>query len=277
MTTASPVVRRRRLGLDLKRLREGANLKGNEASRALKWSPSKLSRLEAGRTVPTPGDVTQLLDLYGVTDPEERDRLAKLTREARKKGWWQLYSDIPYSTYIGLESAAESMLTFQTVVPGLFQTSRYAEEINRATDPGLSEESLEQRLDVRMERQQVLTGSNPLVMRAVLDESALRRRVGGAEVMRDQLDRLLELSQLPNVLLQVIPFSSGAHPGTLAGPFVVLQFPDSEDPDVAYVEANSDPYPDDAQRYTLLFDNLRGSAVSVTQTQAMIRSMKKEL
>ncbi|MEV1006181.1 helix-turn-helix transcriptional regulator [Streptomyces sp. NPDC049881] len=277
MTTASPVVRRRRLGLDLKRLREGANLKGNEASRALSWSPSKLSRLEAGRTVPTPGDVTQLLDLYGVTDPAERDRLAKLTREARKKGWWQLYSDIPYSTYIGLESAAESMLTFQTVVPGLFQTSRYAEEINRATVPGLSDEASEQRLDVRMERQQVLSGPDPLMVRAVLDESALRRRIGGADVMREQLDRLLELSELPNVLLQVVPFSAGAHPGTLAGPFVILRFADKEDPDVVYVEANSDSYPDDAHQYTLLFDNLRGSALSVTQTQAMIRSVKKEL
>ncbi|WP_110945848.1 helix-turn-helix domain-containing protein [Streptomyces avicenniae] len=277
MTTASPVVRRRRLGLELRRLREAADLKGGEASRALSWSPSKLSRIEAGRTAPVPSDVTRLLDLYGVHDPEQRDKLAKLTREARKKGWWQLYSDIPYSTYIGLEAAAESMLTFETVIPGLFQTSRYAEEINRATDPGLSEEALETRLDVRMQRQDVLDGPSPLMMRAVLDESALRRRVGGAEVMREQLDRLLELSSLPNVLLQVIPFSAGAHPGTLAGPFIVLRFPDMEDSDVVYVEANNDPYPDEAQRYTLLFDNLRGSAVSVTQTQAMIRSVKKEL
>ena len=278
MTTASPVVRRRRLGLELKRLREVAGLKGGEASKSLNWSASKLSRIEAGRSAPTPADVTRLLDLYRVEDPEQRERLAKLTREARKKGWWQLYSDIPYSTYIGLEAEAESMLTYQNVIPGLFQTSRYAEEINRATVPGLSEEALEQRHDVRMQRQQVLTGSNPLEVRAVLDESALRRLVGGTDVMREQLGRLLELADLPNVLLQVIPFSSGAHPGTLEGPFNILRFPHQEDPDIVYVEANSDPYPGDTQRYEVLFDHLRANAMSAPQTLAMIRNMvKKEL
>jgi transcriptional regulator with XRE-family HTH domain len=278
MTTASPVVRRRRLGLELKRLREVAGLKGSEASKGLNWSASKLSRIEAGRSAPTPADVTRLLDHYGVEDPEQRDKLAKLTREARKKGWWQLYSDIPYSTYIGLEAEAESMLTYQNVVPGLFQTSKYAEEINRATVPGLTEEALEQRLDVRMQRQQVLTGSDPLEVRAVLDESALRRRVGGADVMREQLSRLVELADLPNVLLQVIPFSSGAHPGTLEGPFNILRFPHQEDPDVVYAETNSDPYPGDTQRYAVLFDQLRANAMSVPQTLAMIKNMvKKEL
>lgn len=277
VTTSSPVVRRRRLGLELRRLREAADLKAGETAKRLKWSASKLSRIEAGRTAPTPADTNRLLDLYGVADTEQRDRLAVLTREARKKGWWQLYSDIPYSTYIGLEAEAESILTYDNVVPGLFQTRRYAEEINRATGPGLTEEALEQRVDVRMQRQQVVTGASPLEVRAVLDESALRRMVGGADVMREQLGRLLELAHLPNVLLQVIPFSTGAHPGTLVGPFVILKFPHQEDPDVVYVEANSDPYPGDVQRYEVVFDNLRAAAVSVPQTLALIRNMVKEL
>jgi transcriptional regulator with XRE-family HTH domain len=277
MTTSSPVVRRRRLGLELKRLREATDLKSGEAAKRLKWSASKLSRVEAGRTAPTLADVGQLLDLYKVTDPEQREKLAVLTREARKKGWWQLYSDIPYSMYIGLEAEAEAILTYQNVIPGLFQTPRYAEEINRATVPGLSEETLEQRLDVRMQRQQVVTGQNPLEIRAVLDESALRRMVGGKDVMREQLERLLELADLPNVLLQAIPFSSGAHPGTLEGPFIILRFPHPEDPDVVYVEGDSDPYADDVQRYEVLFDNLRANAVSVPQTLRLIRSMVKEL
>jgi transcriptional regulator with XRE-family HTH domain len=239
VTTSSPVVRRRRLGLELRRLREAAGLKGAEAARLLKWSASKLSRVEAGRSTPVPTDVIRLLDLYQVTDPEQRDKLATLTKEARKKGWWQLYTDIPYSTYIGLEAEAESILTYENVIPGLFQTRSYAEEINRATGPGLSEETLEQRLDVRTQRQEVLTRSDPLEVRAVLDESALRRLVGGADVMREQLTRLLELSDLPNVLLQVVPFSSGAHPGTLVGPFIILRYSHQQDPDVVYVEANS--------------------------------------
>lgn len=277
VTTSSPVVRRRRLGLELKRLRQAANVKAGAAAQGLKWSPSKLSRIEAGRTAPTLADVNRLLDHYEVTDHEQRDKLAKLTREARKKGWWQLYSDIPYSTYIGLEAEAESILTYESVVPGLLQTRRYAEEINRATVPGLSDEALEQRVDVRMQRQQVVTGEHRLEVRAILDESALRREVGGPEVMREQLVRLRELSELPNVLLQVIPFSSGAHPGTLVGPFIILRFPHQEDPDVVYVEANSDQYPSDVQGYSLLFDNLRASAVSVPQTLAMIRNMVKAL
>ncbi|MFI6347200.1 helix-turn-helix domain-containing protein [Streptomyces sp. NPDC050560] len=278
MTTSSPVVRRRRLGQELTQLRIGAGLKANEAAERVEWSASKLSRLEAGRTVaPSLADVMRLLDLYRVADPNQREKLAILTREARKKGWWQLYSDIPYSTYIGLEAAAESILTYEHVVPGLLQTRRYAEEINRATAPGLSDEVLEQRVDVRIQRQQVISGMSPLEVRAVLDESAIRRTVGGKDVMREQLAHLLEVADLPNVLLQVIPFSTGAHPGTLAGPFIILKFPDQEDPDVVYVEANSDQYPSDVQRYEVLFDNLRASAVSVPQTLALIRNMVKEL
>ncbi|WP_234389737.1 helix-turn-helix domain-containing protein [Streptomyces sp. XC 2026] len=277
MTTSSPVVRRRRLGLELKRLREGAGLKGNDAAKSLKWSASKLSRLEAGRSTPTPADVAKLLDLYQLSDEAQREKLAILTKEARKKGWWQLYSDIPYTTFIGLEAEAETILTYETVIPGLLQTSQYAEAINRATGPGLTDEALEQRLDVRMQRQQLLTQHNPIQLRAVLDESALCRMVGGPEVMRAQLAHLLDMADSPNVLLQAIPFSIGAHPGTLVGPFVILRFAHPEDPDVVYVEANADPYVGNLQEHEVLFDNLRANAISVPQTLEMIRSRMREL
>ncbi|TSB19975.1 helix-turn-helix domain-containing protein [Streptomyces benahoarensis] len=272
-------MRRRRLGQELRRLRESLGLLGNDVAGRLRWSTSKLSRIEGGRTAPTPADVNRLLDLYGMSDDDkERDKLAKLTKEARKKGWWQLYSDVPYSTYIGLEAEAAQILTYEHVVPGLLQTTRYAEEINRATDPGLSEEALEQRVDVRMHRQKLLTeGGEPLEVRAVLDESALRRMVGDRDVMREQLHRLLEVADLPNVLLQVIPFSAGAHRGTLEGPFIILRFPDQEDPDVVYVEANSDQYPSDVPRYELAFDNLRAAAAGVPETLTLIRNMVKDL
>lgn len=277
VTTSSPVVRRRRLGLELKRIRDAVDLTGAEASKRLKWSASKLSRIEAGRTAPTPAEVTRLLDLYGVGDEERRNKLAILTKEARKKGWWQLYSDIPYSTYIGLEAEAKVFMTYENVIPGLFQTRAYAEEINRATVPDLSEDALEQRVDVRMQRQQLLEQKDPMAVRAVLDESALCRTVGGPGVMREQLGRLLELAERPNLIVQVIPFSGGAHPGTLVGPFVILRYAHQEDPDVVYVEANTDPYPADGQRYEELFDNLRASAASVPETLKMIKDRMNQL
>jgi transcriptional regulator with XRE-family HTH domain len=183
----SPVVRRRRLGIELRTIREAIPLRGDEAARLLKWSNSKLSRIETGRSTPTPADVTKLLDLYQVVDEERREQIALLTREARRKGWWQLYSDIPYSTYIGLEAEASEMLTYQNVVPGLLQTERYAITINTAQGTNLSQDALEQRLEVRLTRQQVLTREKPLEVRAVLDESALRRLVGGPAVMKEVL------------------------------------------------------------------------------------------
>lgn len=280
MTTTSPVVRRRRLGLEFRALRELAGLKGDEAAKRLKWSNSKLSRIELGRSPVTPADVAKLLELYGVTDQERQDELAKLNREARRKGWWQLYSDIPYSTFIGLEAEAKTQLTFQHVIPGLLQTEAYAESINRETltDPPI--EALEQQVEVRMQRQGVLTRPEPLELRAVLDEGALRRLVGGKEVMKAQLHKLLELSTRRNIIIQVIPFSAGAHPGTLTGPFVILRYEHPADPDVIYIEGDSDPYPDregTAQRYGVIFDNLRAYAMSAAQSQSLIKEIVAEL
>jgi transcriptional regulator with XRE-family HTH domain len=277
----SPVVRRRRLGIELRAIREAIPLRGDEAARLLKWSNSKLSRIETGRSTPTPADVTKLLDLYKVADEERREQIALLTREARRKGWWQLYSDIPYSTYIGLEAEASEMLTYENVVPGLFQTERYAKAINEAqVVSSLPEDALEQQLEVRLTRQTVLTREKPLEVRAVLDESALRRLVGGPAVMKEQISRLIELADEPNIIVQVIPFKSGAHPGTLVGPFVILRYPDPADRDVLYVEGSADPYLDregEVERYGRAFDHLRASAISASATLAMMKDMVKEL
>ncbi|MFE5325725.1 helix-turn-helix domain-containing protein [Embleya sp. NPDC056575] len=281
MKTSSPVVRRRRLGLELRAIRESVGLKGEEAAKRLTWSNSKLSRIETGRTTPTAADVTKLLDLYDVTDTARREVLAVLTREARKKGWWQLYSEVPYSTYIGLETEASQMQTYQHVIPGLFQTEHYAEAINRATTIGLTEEMLEQRLEVRLTRQEILTRPAPLEVRAVLDEAAIRREVGGPDVMREQLRRLLDVADLENVIMQVIPFSAGAHFGTLVGPFVILSYSHPSDPDIVYVEGNTgDPYPDrtgEVEHYRVMFDHLRAATLSVAKTQDLIRKLSREL
>lgn len=249
-------------------------MSGEEAAKQLGWSTSKLSRIEIGRNPPKPADLVKLLDLCGVTDEAQRDELGVLLREAKRKGWWQLYSDIPYSTFIGLEAEAASMLTYEQVIPGLFQTEDYARAIIAGTGPAIESETMEERVEVRLTRQGVLTKERSLEVRAVLDESCIRRVVGGPEVMRGQLTRLLALAELSNVIIQVLPFSVGAHPGTMLGPFIILGFDNPADPGVVYVESDSDPYPDregDLQRYTLAFDHLRSMALNVSDTSALLR------
>jgi len=280
MATTSPVVRRRRLGLELRTLREATGMSGEEVAERLSWSTSKLSRMEIGRNPPRPADLIRLLDLYKVTNQAHRDQLAALLREAKRKGWWQIYSDIPYSTLIGLEAEAVSMLTYQQVVPGLFQTESYARAIIAATDPAIDLETLDQRIEVRMTRQAVIARERPMEVRAVLDETCIRRLVGGGDVMRRQLARLVELAKRPNVIMQVLPFEVGAHPGTMLGPFAVLGFEHPDDPGVVYVEGNSNPYPDhegDLERYTMAFDRLRSMALSVSQTNDLLRATLEAL
>lgn len=280
MATTSPVVRRRRLGLELRALREAVGLSGEEVAGRLNWSTSKLSRMEVGRNPPSPADLAKLLDLYNVADPARREELAVLLREAKRKGWWQVYSDIPYSTLIGLEAEAVSMLTYQQVVHGLFQTESYARAIIVGTDPAIDPETLDQRVEVRMTRQAVLTRDRSMQVRAVLDETCIRRLVGGREVMRGQLERLLQLAERPNVIMQVLPFEVGAHPGTMLGPFDILAFEHPADPGVVYVESDSDPYPDregDLQRYTAAFDHLRSRALSVPQTNELLQQALEAL
>jgi transcriptional regulator with XRE-family HTH domain len=276
----SPVVRRRRLGLELRALREATGVSGEETARVLGWSSSKLSRMEIGRNPPSPASLAKLLDHYRVTDQARRDQLALLLREAKRKGWWQIYSDIPYTTFIGLEAEAVSMLTYQQVMHGLFQTETYARAIIAETDPAMDAEALDQRVEVRLTRQAVLTRDRPLEMRAVLDETCIRRLVGGREVMKRQLARLLELADRPNIIIQVLPFEVGAHPGIMLGPFDVLGFEHPADPGVVYVECDSDPYPDrqgDLQRYTAAFDQLRSMALSVPQTNDLLRQTLEAL
>jgi transcriptional regulator with XRE-family HTH domain len=280
VATTSPVVRRRRLGLELRALREATGLSGEDVADRTGWSTSKVSRMEIGRNPPSPADLNRLLDLYGVTDQTRRDQLVVLLREAKRKGWWQVYSDIPYSTLIGLEAEAVSMLAYQQLVHGLFQTEAYARAIISETIPGVDTETLEQRVEVRLTRQAVLTKERPMEVRAVLDETCIRRLVGGREVMRAQLGRLLQLAERPNVIMQVLPFEVGAHPGTMLGPFDILSFEHPADPGVVYVESDSDPYPDregDLQRYTTAFDYLRSMALSVPQTNDLLRSALEAL
>jgi transcriptional regulator with XRE-family HTH domain len=270
----SPTVRRRRLAARLRELRENANLTIDEVGDKLECSASKISRIETGHVGVTPRDVRDMLEVYGVDD-DEREALVQLAREARKKGWWHAYNEVFTGSFVGLESDASFLHTHQALlVPGLLQTEAYMRAVHRAIRPDVSEADVELRVRARMNRQKLITEeTNPPEYWAVLDEAVFHRVVGGPEAMREQLKRLVELTTLPHVTLQVVPFSSGAHAG-MEAPFLILGFPEQADPDVVYVEnTTSGVYleqPEDVHRYTLMFDHLRAAALKPDDTVEMV-------
>ena len=270
----SPTVRRRRLAARLRELRENANLTIDEVGEKLECSASKISRIETGHVGVTPRDVRDMLEVYGVGD-DEREALVQLAREARKKGWWHAYNEVFTGSFVGLESDASFLHTHQALlVPGLMQTEGYTRAVIRAIRPDVAETDVELRVRGRLNRQKLLTDeANPPEYWAVLDEAVLQRVVGGPEVMREQLKRLVELASLPNLTLQVVPFSAGAHAG-METPFLILGFPEQADPDVVYVEnSTSGVYleqPEDVHRYTLMFDHLRAAALKPDDTVDLV-------
>ena len=272
----SPTVRRRRLASELRRLREVASLTIEEVSEKLECSASKISRVETGHVGVTPRDVRDMLDLYGLGQ-HEREALVQLAREARKKGWWHAYHDVFTGAFVGLESDASSLRAFQALlVPGLLQTEDYTRAVIRAIRPDIEDADLAQRVAARLERQRLLTHAEPLGYSAVIDEAALHRMVGGPAVMHAQLRHLLEITALPNVTVQVVPFGAGAHPG-LEGAFLILEFPEPADPDVVYVENTGvGVYLEqqaDVIRYVTMFDHLRANAFPPGDTRALIAGL----
>jgi transcriptional regulator with XRE-family HTH domain len=270
----SPTVRRRRLAARLRELRENANLTIDEVGEKLECSASKISRIETGHVGVTPRDVRDMLEVYGIDD-DEREALVQLAREARKKGWWHAYNEVFTGSFVGLESDASFLHTHQALlVPGLLQTEAYTRAVIRAIRPDSLEDDVELRVRGRVKRQKLITEEpNPPEYWAVLDEAVLRRVVGGPEVMREQLKKLVELASLPHVTLQVVPFSAGAHAG-MEAPFLILGFPEQADPDVVYVEnTTSGVYleqPEDVHRYTLMFDHLRAAALKPDDTVDLV-------
>jgi hypothetical protein len=203
-----------------------------------------------------------LLELYGVTGPE-RDGLIRLAREARQPGWWHSFRDVlpnHHEVFIGLEAGAASIRNFEpVVVPGLLETEEYARQMSRGGPRELDREDIERRVQVRIERQRILTREDRPHLWAVIDEAVIRRVVGGPDVMAEQLRHLIECAEQGKTTLQVVPFSAGAHAGT-TGPFIILDFPEPTDPSVVYVETLAgDLYLEeraDVDRYTLAFDRL---------------------
>jgi transcriptional regulator with XRE-family HTH domain len=275
VANVNPTVRRRRLGSELRKLREQKGMTAEEVAARLLVSQSKISRLENGRRSISQRDVRDLCGVYGVEDVRIVDSLMQMAKESRQQGWWHAFGDIPYSVYIGLETEAASLRVFEPqVVPGLLQTQGYASAVIAGNLPEATAEQVDKRVNVRMRRQERITDPDgPLRMWAVIDEAALCRKVGDHQIMREQLLHLVELSHLPHVTVQVLPFEAGAHPG-LSGQFAVLEFTDATDATVVYLEGvNSDLYLEkdtDVQAYSVMYEHLRAQALSAEQTRQFI-------
>ncbi|WP_344289569.1 helix-turn-helix transcriptional regulator [Streptomyces synnematoformans] len=281
-----PTVRRRVLGANLRRLREDKGLHLEDSAERLGCHPAKVSRIEAGRSGIRQLDLRVLLDLYGVTGDGERDGWLALAREGRRQRWWRVLEDqLPqdFLDLVGLEDEVYECRGFQPgIVPGLFQTEGYATAVIQGGSTGDLDVEQRAKLRVRMERQKALFRSAPAPLKVwmVLGEAALRQQVGGPEVLRHQLLHLIEMGRLPNVTLQVLPFTAGAYLGG-PYPFLIYRFPPPAALEVvllenfashAYLEAR-----EDTARLGSAFDHIRATALSALESESLIGTIANEL
>ena len=282
MPRTSPTVRRRRLAASLRRLRRDAGKTREEVADYVGCSPVTITRIESAQSGARVGDVARMLELFGV-DGQEKDSLLQVAREARQRGWWQRYtSAMPewFSTYVGLESEADSLRGYDVdVIPGLLQTEDYMRALLSSSLQPVAAEEVERRVEVRKTRQaDALDSDTPPKVWQIVDEGALRRRVGDVDVHRDQLERLRGFSKLGNVTLQVLPFDAGAY---VQGAFTILGFAEALDPDIVYVEYPTGALyleePDEITTYTLVFDHLRAAALSPSRSLALLSDIASAL
>ena len=270
-------MRRRRLGVELKRLRENAKLTIDEVGTRLGWSDSKMSRIEGGQVAVSPRDVGMLLAIYGVGG-DQRDRMLQMATTAQERGWWQAYNDTQVVPLVGLEAEAASMRIYEgLVVPGLFQVREYSAAVIKAVRPDLPTEQSERWVDLRMARRRFLFGrDHPPAIDVVIDEAVVRRPAGGGGVMGRQLRSLADDAALPSVSLRVLPFGAGQH-AAMSGAFTVFEFSDADEPDAVYLEQlTRDLYLEDGQeveRYKSVFRALSATAVSQDDTIEMLLAL----
>jgi transcriptional regulator with XRE-family HTH domain len=279
-----PTVLRMLLGIQLRRLREAKGLTPEQAGYEIRASRSKISRVEHGRVGFKERDVADLLSLYGVTDEKERQRMLALAQQANDQGWWAKYDDIMpdwFESYVGLEQATSLIRTYELqFVPGLFQTDDYARAVtvlgHRAAPPS----EIERRVSLRMQRQELLARDDTPRIWAVIDESALRRPVGGRDVMRAQLRHLVDVTEFPRVTLQVMPFSRGGHPAA-GGSFAILRFAEPDLPDIVYIEQLTSALymdrRDEVDHYMEVMNRLSAEAETPADTASMLRKIIKTL
>jgi len=272
-----PTVQRLVLGSHLHRLREQRGITAEQAADQIRGSHSKISRMEHGRVGFKERDVADLLTLYGVTDGEERAALLNLARDSNTPGWWHAFSDILptwLEPYVGLEAAASIMRTYQIQwVPGLLQTEGYARALLRTGYPGVSDEEIGRRGELRISRQEILGRPGAPQLWAVIDEGALRRPMGGREVMREQLQHLIKMAEHPAVTIQILPFGVGGHSGG-GGPFTILRFAEPDLQDVIYIEQLTSALyldkPAEVDRYLEVMEQLCLQAEAATNTTKVL-------
>jgi transcriptional regulator with XRE-family HTH domain len=280
---SGPTALRIALGAQLRRLREESHVTVTDAAEAIRATHSKISRLERGRSGAKQRDVADLLSLYGMTDAAQREELLALARQANTPGWWQPYNDVLpswFELYLGLERAASIIRLYEVqFIHGLLQTEDYARAVILIANAHAPAEEIDRRVSVRMKRQQLLTQPDGPQVWAVLDEAALRRWPAGPEVMRAQLKHLLQVTELPNVTLQIVPFDVGPH-AAAGGPFTILRFPEPDLPDMVYLEQlNSAVYldhPDDVIDYVTVMDQLAVRARTGQDSKDMISALLKQ-
>jgi hypothetical protein len=279
-----PTVPRLLLGLQLQRLREAADVTPDTAAYEIRGSRSKISRMENGRVRIKERDVTDLLTLYGVTDTKVRADMMTLVHQASSAGWWSKYGDVMadwFESYLGLEMAASIIRTFELqFVHGLFQTEDYARAVTRLGYASAPADEIDRRVSVRLKRQDLLSGPQPPRVWSVMDEAALRRPVGGRDVMRAQLSHLADVTAMPQVTVQIMPFSHGGH-AAAGGSFTILRFADPDVPDVVYIEQlTSALYLDkreDVDHYLEVMNALSTEALTPAQSTDFLAEILREM
>ncbi|MFF4606079.1 helix-turn-helix domain-containing protein [Streptomyces sp. NPDC001339] len=278
--SSGSVVRRILLGSQLRRLRESRGITREAAGYSIRASESKISRMELGRVSFKARDIEDLLTLYGVGDAQEREALLSLAREANVAGWWHSYTDVLpawFQTYVGLEGATSLIRVYEVqFVHGLLQTESYAQAVVRRGMPDAAPADIDRRVALRMERQKLLVAERPAEFHCVLDEAALRRPYGDRQVMREQLRHLIEVSERPNVRLQVMPFSLGGHAGEF-GAFTMLGFQESGLPDVVFMEQLTSALyldkPEEVAQYGRVMDRLQAEGPGPAETRDILRGL----
>ncbi|MGW4404493.1 helix-turn-helix domain-containing protein [Nonomuraea sp. NPDC004702] len=277
-TPGSPTVLRILLGTQLRRLRTEKGISREDAGYSIRASHAKISRLELGQVSFKQRDVADLLTLYGVTAPDDREPLLALARQANAPGWWHKYGDLLpgwFEVYIGLEGAASAIRTFENqFVPGLLQTPAYAKAVIRLGNEKALDPELDRRVTLRTTRQKRLESG--LKLWAVIDEAVLRRGLGGPGVMQEQIRHLLDATEERNVTVQVMPFESGGH-AAAGGSFSILRFPERELPDVVYMEQLTSALyldkPADSDHYMEVMDRLSIQALEPKQTRRFLEQL----
>jgi hypothetical protein len=278
-----PTVLRILVGSQLRRLREASGVTREEAAYAIRGSEAKMSRIESGRVGFKTRDVADLLTLYGLTEGSARDVVLSLAQQANEPGWWHRYSDtMPdwFSTYVGLEQAATIIRGYEAqYVPGLLQTEAYAKAVV-ALGEAVRADEVTKRVELRMHRQQLLYTPKPPDYWAVIDEAVLRRNLGGRQVMRDQLDHVLQASNRPNITVQVVPFER-SDVAAVGGPFTLLRFAEPDLPDIVYLEQlNSALYLNrdvDVMNYLQIINRLAAGALTPQRSAELIASVRDTL